>query len=378
MKTTVRFQQWLLLIVVLVAVIFLAVVMAYVTQDDHVMPAKEKPTTRIQINDSRLGEEHFVASYGAQMNSLQKEIRDLQTQVAQQKALDEKRRQRNLASQETLALEAQDAMNFMEGSSAFPHSASVSPRIPQQSAPVNRLALKKVANVKPKEEKVEKNPVARNRTPQTSGEELLITGTFAKARLLNGVDAPTGGQANGNPVPLLMELTDAAVLPNRFRSDIKRCFVTANATGDLSSERVLVRLDRLSCLTKKGMAIDVKLTGYVSGEDGKTGIKARVVTRSGQAIANALLVGSLSGLGKAVSLAAQESTTHFSGSVTESVTNPWKAGLGDGMQDALGRVADYYLKLADKIFPVLEIDAGRQVEIVITQSAMIKTEKPLF
>lgn len=377
MKTTVRFQQWLLLIVVLVAVIFLAVVMAYVTQDDHVMPVKEKPTTRIQINDSRLGEEHFVASYGAQMISLQKEIRDLQTQVAQQKALDEKRRQRNLASQETLALEAQGAMDYME-SSAFPHSTSVSPRIPQQSAPVNRLALKKVANVKPKEEKTEKNPVARNRTPQTSGEELLITGTFAKARLLNGVDAPTGGQANGNPVPLLMELTDAAVLPNHFRSDIKRCFVTANATGDLSSERVLVRLDRLSCLTKKGMAIDVKLTGYVSGEDGKTGIKARVVTRSGQAIANALLVGSLSGLGKAVSLAAQESTTHFSGTVTESVTNPWKAGLGDGMQDALGRVADYYLKLADKIFPVLEIDAGRQVEIVITQSAMIKTEKPLF
>ena len=48
------------------------------------------------------------------------------------------------------------------------------------------------------------------------------------------------------------------------------------------------------------------------------------------------------------------------------------------MQDALGRVADYYLKLADKIFPILEIDAGRQVEIVITQSALIKTEKPLF
>lgn len=192
------------------------------------------------------------------------------------------------------------------------------------------------------------------------------------------MDAPTGGQANGNPVPLLLELTDAAVLPNQFRSNVKQCFVTANATGDLSSERVLVRLDRLSCLTRKGMAIDVKLTGYVAGEDGKTGIKARVVTRSGQAIANALLVGSLSGLGKAVSLAAQESTTHTSGTVTESVNNPWKAGLGEGMQDALGRVADYYLKLADKIFPVLEIDAGRQVDIVITQSALIKTDQSLF
>ena len=173
-----------------------------------------------------------------------------------------------------------------------------------------------------------------------------------------------------------LELTDKAVLPNRFRSDIQRCFVTANATGDLSSERVLIRLDRLSCLDETGGAVDVKLTGYVAGEDGKTGLRARVVTRSGQAIANALLVGTLSGLGEAVSLAAQESSTNFAGTVTTTVKNPWKSGLGDGMKDALDRIADYYLRLADKIFPVLEIDAGRTVDIVVTQSASIEREMP--
>ena len=149
--------------------------------------------------------------------------------------------------------------------------------------------------------------------------------------------------------------------------------MTATGTGDLSSERVLVRLDRLACLTENGGAIDVKLTGYVTGEDGKTGLKARVVTRSGQAIANALLVGTLSGLGEAVSLAAQESTTNFAGTESRSVKNPWRAGIGSGMEDALDRIADYYLKLADKIFPVLEVDAGRTVDIVVTQSASIAT-----
>ena len=89
-------------------------------------------------------------------------------------------------------------------------------------------------------------------------------------------------------------------------------------------------------------------------------------------------MGTLSGLGDAVSLAAQDSTTNFAGTVTHSVNNPWRAGLGEGMQDALDRVADYYLKLADKIFPVLEVDAGRDVDIVITQSASIATEKSLF
>ena len=251
------------------------------------------------------------------------------------------------------------------------HSVSV-----KDATPVSRLTIKKVSDIKPqpKEEKSAfKDAIAPNRTREKKAEDLLLTGTFAKATLLNGVEAPTGGQANGNPMPILMELTDAAVLPNRYRSDLKRCFVTATATGDLSSERVLVRLDRLSCITDDEDTIDVKLTGYVTGEDGKTGLKARVVTRSGQAIANALLVGTLSGLGEAVSLAAQDSSTNFAGTVTNSVNNPWRAGIGSGMEDALDRIADYYLKLADKIFPVLEVDAGRTVDIVITQSASIAT-----
>ena len=46
---------------------------------------------------------------------------------------------------------------------------------------------------------------------------------------------------------------------------------------------------------------------------------------------------------------------------TNDVNNPWKAGLGDGMKDAMDRVADYYLRLADKIFPVLEVDAHEDV-----------------
>ena len=200
----------------------------------------------------------------------------------------------------------------------------------------------------------------------------LPSGTFAKARLLNGAIAPTRGQGSGNPVPILMELTDAAVMPNLYRSGIKRCFVTANATGELASERVLVRLDRLSCIDENGGAVDTKLQGYVSGEDGKTGLRARLVTKSGQAIANALFTGTLSGLGKAVSLAAEDSTTSITGTVSKSVKNPWRAGLGEGTSHAMDRITDYYLKLASDMFPVLEVDSGRDVEIVISQGLPIE------
>ena len=316
------------------------------------------------------------------MTALEKEVAALSAQMkreAERQKREARMKEADARFDETFDAVAQD-MGPVSGVS-YPQGQHTRRTIPTSSQDTEpRLIIKKVSDASKEKDKNadKKEGISKNRTRERKADDLLITGTFARARLLNGVEAPSGGQANGNPVPMLLEIKDPAFLPNRYRSDIKRCMVTANATGDLSSERVLVRLDRLSCITQSRGAIDVKVTGYVTGEDGKTGLKARVVTRSGQAIANALLVGTLSGLGEAVSLAAQDSSTNFAGTVTNSVNNPWRAGLGEGMQDALDRVADYYLKLADKIFPVLEVDAGRDVDIVITQSASIATEKSLF
>lgn len=194
----------------------------------------------------------------------------------------------------------------------------------------------------------------------------IPSGTFAKVRLLNGATAPTRGQGSGNPVPMLMEITDKAIMPNLYSSGIKRCFVTGHGTGELASERVLVRLDRLSCIDENGGAVDKKIQGYVSGEDGKTGLRAKLVTKSGQAIANALFTGTLAGLGKAVSLSAENQTTSITGTISSTVANPWKAGFGEGTSHAMDRITDYYLKLASDLFPVLEVDSGREVDIVIS------------
>ena len=89
------------------------------------------------------------------------------------------------------------------------------------------------------------------------------------------------------------------------------------------------------------------------------------MTRSGQAIASALLTGSISGLGKAVSLSAQDTTTYTSGAVGTTVSDSFRAGLGEGLESALDRIADYYIRLADKIFPCLEIDSGRKVDLIL-------------
>ena len=38
---------------------------------------------------------------------------------------------------------------------------------------------------------------------------------------------------------------------------------------------------------------------------------------------------------------------------------------------ALDRLAQYYIKLAENTFPVIEIDAGREVDIVLTKGTKI-------
>ena len=381
-NSSTRYGQWVTLAAVVSAVVVVALLIAIFSANNS-EKVKAEPSTTIHLENDSFNEEHFVTTYGAQMSALEKEVAALSAQVKREE--DRKKRDAKIKEREQRFDETFETMeNEQIGLPSYANPNQSKNRSLQSTTgrPDNsgtRLVIKKVSDPgTDKRSSNKKEEISKNRTREKKADELLITGSFARARLLNGVEAPTGGQANGNPVPMLLEIKDPAFLPNQYRADIKRCMVTANATGDLSSERVLVRLDRLSCLTESRGAIDVKLTGYVTGEDGKTGLKARVVTRSGQAIANALLVGTLSGLGEAVSLAAQDSSTNFAGTVTTTVNNPWRAGLGEGMQDALDRVADYYLRLADKIFPVLEVDAGRDVDIVITQSASIVTEKSIF
>ena len=180
----------------------------------------------------------------------------------------------------------------------------------------------------------------------------LPSGTFAKARLLNGATAPTRGQGSGNPVPVLLELTDSAVMPNLYRSGIKRCFVTANATGELASERVLIRLDRLSCIDENGGAVDKKIQGlcFRRRRQDRSSCPLSHQERTSHC-ANALFTGTLAGLGKAVSLASENETTSITGTVSTTVTNPWKAGFGEGATHAMDRITDYYLRARQRHVP---------------------------
>ncbi|MDB5862125.1 MAG: traB, partial [Ramlibacter sp.] len=198
--------------------------------------------------------------------------------------------------------------------------------------------------------------------------------SFTRGILLGGLDAPTGGQSQTNPHPVLIRLSDNSVLPNRFRAEYRECFVIAAGYGDISSERAYLRTETLSCVRDDGSTLEVKIQGSVYGEDGKVGMRGRLVTKQGQILANALLAGLASGLGQGLATASTTvSASTFGTIATSSGSQAYRAGLGNGAGRALDRLAQYYIKLAEQTFPVIEVDAGRTIDVVITKGVRIDT-----
>ena len=201
------------------------------------------------------------------------------------------------------------------------------------------------------------------------------SGSFFRAALLGGLDAPTGGQAQSNPHPILMRVQDNAFLPNRYRFKIKECLALGASHGDISSERAYIRLESLSCVRHDGKAVDVPVKGYVVGEDGKAGMRGRLVSKQGQVLANALVAGIGAGICQAFQQSATTVSTNPLGSVgTVDPGKQFQAGIGTGVGKALDRLSQYYITLAEKMFPIIEVDAGRTVDVVFTKGFSLESE----
>ncbi len=202
---------------------------------------------------------------------------------------------------------------------------------------------------------------------------IIPTGTINKVILLGGMDAPTMARAKDNPLPVLMKVTDLSFLPNDWREDIRGCFILGEGYGDLSSERAYIKTTTLSCITNDGYHIDTPFRGAVYGEDGKVGLRGRVVTKQGALIARTLLAGFLQGISEAF----KQNTTIVSVSpqgTTQTIdpNKAFQAGIFNGAATATQKLAEFYLKMADQVAPVIEISAGRRVDVIALEPIELK------
>lgn len=202
------------------------------------------------------------------------------------------------------------------------------------------------------------------------GIEFIPAGSFVRVAMLNGVDAPTGGQAQSNPLPIALHVLDTANLANKYKLNIKDCRFIAASWGDLSSERGMARTESLTCIIN-GETVEMPVKGQVIGEDGKAGMRGRLVTKQGQILANALLAGIAGGIGQAFQQSATtQSVSPLGTTTTVQPGDVSRAAIGAGVGNAGNALEQYYLRAADKLFPVIEIDGGRTVEVLITKGAV--------
>lgn len=220
-------------------------------------------------------------------------------------------------------------------------------------------------------ENISTKKVEDNATKHDKGNlDILPTGTIIRVVLVNGMDAPTMSQAKDNPLIVHMLVKDLAILPNKYKYDIRQCFIMGEGFGDLSSERVYIRANNLSCITEDGEHIDTEFKGYAAGEDGKIGLRGEVVSKQGAVLARAIVAGFVDGVAKCFNQVGQTvqitpyGTTQTSGDL--STTELAKKGMYGGLSSGASRLADFYLKLADQVFPIIEIEASREIDVVVT------------
>jgi len=204
---------------------------------------------------------------------------------------------------------------------------------------------------------------------------MLPAGSFAPVVLLNGLDAGTSSATQSNPMPVLLNVLDQATLPGAAKYRLKSCFVLGTGYGDLSAERVYVRFSRLSCVDKADhLVLSQEVSGYVVDSDGKLGLRGKVMDRQGAKLGKAMLAGFAQGLAGALGQSQSSVTSNFStGTTASSITGSAAlraSGLG-GAQVATSQLAEFYLKEAQSIFPVISIDTGRTATIVFTGSAAL-------
>src|SRR3546814_15975795 len=109
--------------------------------------------------------------------------------------------------------------------------------------------------------------------------------SYAKARVIVGVDAASNVQSQSDPLPVVLRIVgpERSVAQNGkvLTTRIDGCLVKGAARGDLSSEKVYVKLAKMHCPQHGGRFADSAVTGS-NAFGGQKGVRGLVVRRGGR------------------------------------------------------------------------------------------------
>lgn len=206
-----------------------------------------------------------------------------------------------------------------------------------------------------------------------SAANYIPEGTYFTGYLLGGIVVSTAlNTPDENATPLTIRLTDRGNLSKANGLDISKCRILGSCYGDISSERAVIRLEKMIC-EEDDMYITSNIAGDVHGPDGFNGIKGEVVSTGSKHIKNAMMGGLVSGLTS--SAKGQDSLNITSGGLVSTKEKKFKdmatAGVMSGVSNAGDKIAEYYLRQAESMSPVLTIPGGVRVNAHITKGFFV-------
>lgn len=346
-----------------------------------------------------LSQREFVATYGNRLDAQGRAIKDLQEAQVPASAIE----------QELETLRGENARMLSDGQAAIDAVSAenaalrkeletVRTSVPVQPVPVPGTpgsSAGSTALEPPPEPKASllsfaadktagpSKPRAGDSTPPLlleASRDYLPPNSYASATVIVGVDASTGVTSQSDPLPVVLRITGPArsvLSGNRLlTTDLTGCLVNGAARGDLSAEKVYVKLVRMTCAQPGGRYAVSEVKGFIAFA-GKSGVRGRVVSREGSLVSQALLAGIVGGFGRGFSANANGV---FAGQVGSdgkrqalSPTDILAGGLGQGAGEAADTVSKYLIERAEQYQPVVEMPTGIAVEIVFLDGVHIRS-----
>lgn len=216
---------------------------------------------------------------------------------------------------------------------------------------------------------IEARPISKKSKIKKFG-DYIPGNSYAKGKLILGVDAGVGMGAEANPRRALLRITGEVISAGNLRSDkLTGCTAQCSAVGNISSEKVYCQLVLMTCERKPGWSMEIPVKAEVASL-GKVGIRGEVISREGDMVLRSFLSGLVGGFGTGVAQYSQPHMAIANGmltSGTEKAKDIGMRGLGGGVATSSDKLADFFIKRAEQYQPVISINEGIDVEVLFQE-----------
>jgi hypothetical protein len=211
-------------------------------------------------------------------------------------------------------------------------------------------------------------PVERTKEKKTGLNLDLPSGSYAKAKIIAGAQVP-----DGRTIPFLLQLDEVYILPNNKWIDLSGCFIIAKGEADLSTERLEMQPNSLSCVSKSNKLFEANLSGWVVDErDNNFALDAKLISKRGRVARTAFASSLVTGISRAIQQAQTDQSRTPLGGDNTIITGSQAKYIGAGaVGESASLVTQWYLEQARNLLPTLKVSSGRDVWVVLSEKVEI-------